>query len=79
MATISAFSMPGRSLIEAAIARAVDNGMSRIELTVRADNHVAQALYRSLGFEFEGTQRKAWRLRGEYFDVHHMALLKGEE
>lgn len=65
----------GRQLIEAAIAKACERGVKRIELTVHSANTNAQALYKSVGFEFEGTQRRGWHLDGQYFDVHHMARL----
>ena len=66
----------GRKLITAALAKARARGITRVELTVRADNLVAQSLYKSLGFAVEGLQHKAWQLRGEYFDVNHMALVE---
>ncbi|PZQ70540.1 MAG: GNAT family N-acetyltransferase, partial [Variovorax paradoxus] len=44
----------GRALLQAALARAWDCGFTRIELTVREDNHRARALYESLGFAHEG-------------------------
>ena len=66
----------GRKLMETAIAKAKLRGLTRIGLTVRADNLVAQSLYKSMGFVVEGTQRKGWQLRGEYFDVYHMALVE---
>lgn len=66
----------GKALIQAAIAKAVDQGLSRIELTVHSENLVAQALYRSVGFVHEGTQRQGWRIDGQYFDVHYMARLQ---
>ena len=65
----------GRELITAAIAGAKAQGLSRIELTVHSENTVGQSLYRSVGFVHEGTQHQAWCLDGQYFDVHHMALL----
>ena len=47
----------------------------RIELTVFTDNEGAIKLYRSLGFEHEGTHR-AYALRnGEFVDAHCMARL----
>jgi ribosomal protein S18 acetylase RimI-like enzyme len=65
----------GRQLILAAIEGATQKGLRRIELTVHADNRVAQSLYRSVGFEHEGIQRRGWCLDGVYFDVHYMARL----
>jgi len=50
-------------------------GLLRVELTVYADNHRAQALYRRFGFEEEGRHR-AFALRdGEYVDALAMARL----
>jgi putative acetyltransferase len=52
------------------------SGYRRIELTVYTDNARAIALYRSHGFEHEGTLR-AYGLRdGAYADVHLMARLR---
>jgi ribosomal protein S18 acetylase RimI-like enzyme len=65
----------GTALITAALGKASDKGLSRVELTVHAENIVAQSLYKKVGFEFEGTQRRGWCLRGQYFDVHYMARL----
>ena len=62
----------GKQLILATIASAARKGLRPIELTVHSENHVAQALYKSVGFEYEGTQRRGWCLDGAYFDVHHM-------
>lgn len=63
-----------RSAIEAAWAR----GLRRIELTVRADNPSARALYERMGFQHEGLQRAAFRVDGLDIDMHAMALLRRE-
>lgn len=65
----------GKKLITAAISRASDKGLRRIELTVHSENLVAQTLYKSVGFEYEGTQRRGWCLDGACFDIHHMARI----
>lgn len=65
----------GEALMRAAIAQARKAGMSRIELTVRADNARAIALYRRIGFVDEGVKRKAIFVDGRYLDVVCMALL----
>ena len=66
----------GRALMEALIAHARATGLERVELYVRTDNPRAIALYRSLGFEHEGTRRRFVRLPdGTYVDDHVMALL----
>jgi ribosomal protein S18 acetylase RimI-like enzyme len=66
----------GRALIQAAIGKAADQGLSRIELTVHSENRVAQELYRSMGFVHEGTQREGWCLDGRCFDVYSMAKIQ---
>lgn len=65
----------GRRLIGAALAAATARGMTRVELTVHADNVAAQTLYRSVGFETEGLLRRAWCLDGQHHDVWLMARL----
>jgi ribosomal protein S18 acetylase RimI-like enzyme len=66
----------GRRLIEAALARADERGLARVELTVHAENVAGQALYRSVGFELEGVLRNGWCLDGRFFDVQAMARLR---
>ena len=65
----------GRRLVEACIAKAWAQGITRIELEVRADNEPAIGLYRSLGFEQEVVKRRAMRFDGVYFDALLMSLL----
>ena len=65
----------GRALITKAIESASERGLPRIELTVHTENLAAQLLYRSVGFNQEGTHSKAWLIDGVYFDVHSMARL----
>ena len=66
----------GRRLMEAAIAKAWSNGLTRIELTVRDDNLNAKALYESLGFQVEGLRRRGSVVGDEVHDVWSMALLR---
>lgn len=66
----------GTALVKAAVDLA-DNWLHllRLELTVWADNEVAQRLYARHGFVLEGTH-KAYALRhGKYVDAHAMARL----
>jgi len=50
--------------------------ITRLELTVYADNARAMALYRKFGFEVEGTH-KAYALRdGQYVDAICMARIR---
>ena len=65
----------GEALMRSALEQARTRGLTRIELTVRADNERAIALYRKIGFLDEGVKRKAIRVDGRYIDVVCMALL----
>jgi putative acetyltransferase len=67
----------GTAMVVDAIARLRGEGVSRVELLVEADNAQAIRFYRDLGFEHEGTQRKAYKRAGEahYVDELMMALL----
>jgi putative acetyltransferase len=67
----------GRPLMQHAIERAWASGLSRIELTVRADNLNAKALYERLGFVTEGRLRQSFKVDGEYHDACVMGLLRG--
>lgn len=66
----------GAKLMQATIAAAWSRGFTRIELTVRADNTNAKALYERFGFETEGFMRHAFRIDGRYHDSYCMALLQ---
>jgi ribosomal protein S18 acetylase RimI-like enzyme len=66
----------GRQLMQTTIDAAWQCGITRIELTVREHNANAIALYRSLGFEFEGLHRNAVRIDGQYQNVYAMALVR---
>ena len=66
----------GRRLVQAAIDAALAYGFTRIELSVRADNPQAIALYERMGFAHEGRQRDAFWVDGAYCDVLNMALLQ---
>jgi ribosomal protein S18 acetylase RimI-like enzyme len=64
----------GRALVSALIEHARAAGLLRLELYVRADNPRAIALYRSLGFEHEGTRARFVRLPdGTFVDDWIMA------
>jgi ribosomal protein S18 acetylase RimI-like enzyme len=64
----------GRRLLVETLAQA--HGLRRIELIVRADNTAAIALYRSCGFELEGTCRSYLRHDGLEHDALLMARLQ---
>lgn len=65
----------GSRLLAATLSRADARGFRRAELVVRADNHVAIALYRRYGFDEEGRCRQYLRLHGEDHDALLMARL----
>ena len=65
----------GKPLMQAALDAAQAYGFTRVELSVRADNARAIALYRRLGFVQEGLQRAAFLVDGRYFDLCVMALV----
>lgn len=69
----------GRQLLQACIAKAWANGLTRIELEVRADNHHAVRLYEGLGFRREGLKRRGLCIEGEHHDTLTMALLRDEQ
>ncbi|WP_407351131.1 GNAT family N-acetyltransferase [Luteimonas sp. R10] len=66
-----------RSILEAAIARLHSEGVTRVELTVEADNPRAIGFYGKLGFVHEGTLRSAYKRSGDahYTDELLMARL----
>lgn len=66
----------GEKMMRSAIEAAWASGLTRIELTVRADNLGAKALYERLGLVVEGQHSRAFRVDGEYADGCSMALLR---
>ena len=67
----------GRAILTIVLNMLRDEGFRRVELFVASDNARAIGLFRSFGFEMEGTLRKYFS-RGskkELFDEHIMALL----
>lgn len=66
----------GKMLMQATLAKAWAMGFSRIELTVRADNLHAKALYERMGFKTEGLNRRAFCVDGKFHDAYSMALLR---
>jgi len=66
------------SAMMAALVEVADDwlDLQRLELTVHVDNERAIRLYRSFGFELEGTLRADAFRGGAYVDSHIMARLK---
>lgn len=69
----------GNALLAASIEAAKARGLTRIELTVRADNDPARRLYEKFGFVVEGRMRRHMLVDGEYRDSELMSLLVGAE
>lgn len=65
----------GTRLFEAMEAWARQKGLHRLELTVMTHNERAIALYKKMGFEFEGTLRHNLFIDGQYVDEYTMAKL----
>lgn len=68
----------GKKLLQTAIQKAEQKGLTRIELTVREKNKSAIALYKKFGFEIEGIHKKGVCIDGKYENHLCMALLLGD-
>ena len=65
----------GYRLLTAAVAKAIANGLTRIELEVLSSNAAALSLYRKFGFEEEGVKRMARCIDGIWDDLVVMSLI----
>lgn len=65
----------GLALIRATLNAARERGFTRIELTVRADNPTAKALYEKSCFAIEGLCRNHMHVDGVYCDSYLMAVV----
>ncbi|CAA0105179.1 L-amino acid N-acetyltransferase AaaT [BD1-7 clade bacterium] len=63
----------GSALLSTALSHAWQTGLKRIELEVFADNEVAIHLYKTNGFNIEGTKRFARYSDEHYQDIVQMA------
>lgn len=63
----------GRRLLQAAVERARESGLEKIELEVFASNTAAIGLYRGFGFREEGRRSRGRLVDGAYDDVLQMA------
>lgn len=63
----------GEALLTQVMELAEQQGVTRMELEVFANNFSAIALYQKLGFTLEGTKIKAVNLNGQFLDMHAMA------
>ncbi|WP_068786165.1 GNAT family N-acetyltransferase [Paenibacillus phocaensis] len=65
----------GRALMRELLVRAKQlNGLEQLNLTVVSANGQARRLYESVGFRTFGTERRALKWDGVYFDEDYMAL-----
>jgi ribosomal protein S18 acetylase RimI-like enzyme len=65
----------GRQLLSACLTKARFNGITRVELEVRADNERAIKLYERMGFGREALKRHGMRFDGVYHDSIQMSLI----
>jgi RimJ/RimL family protein N-acetyltransferase len=63
-----------RMLLESIVAHARATAVLQIHLAVHTENPRAQRLYRSLGFEPYGLERRAVRVADRFYDEEHMVL-----
>lgn len=69
----------GRRLMNKAIEFFDESSLHRLEIMVVKDNERAVHLYRSLGFEEEGTLKEFHRIDDKYYDVLVMAIVKNDK
>jgi RimJ/RimL family protein N-acetyltransferase len=66
----------GQRLFFALDAWACEAGVTRLELTVMTHNTRALHLYEKVGFEIEGTRRKALMVDGQPVDEYYMGRIR---
>jgi RimJ/RimL family protein N-acetyltransferase len=67
----------GPQMLDGLIARAFgEMDLHKLWLIVRRDNRRAQAMYLRAGFEFEGTLRDEYCVKGKFFDMVRMGILR---
>jgi RimJ/RimL family protein N-acetyltransferase len=64
----------GSILMETIIGWARENGLRKLNLTVREGNVRAAHLYRKFGFKKEGTQKRGLRIKSRFYDLYYMGL-----
>jgi len=68
----------GRRLLQAVLERAAAiEGLEQIALSVSTTQDAAMTLYRSLGFESFGCERRSLKIGDRYFDEEYMVLRLG--
>jgi len=67
----------GPQMLDGLIERAFgEMDLHKLWLIVRRDNRRAQAMYLRAGFEFEGTLRDEYCVKGKFFDMVRMGILR---
>lgn len=64
----------GSQLLKAALAKAKEFGLEKVELSVYTTNTAAVALYKKFGFVQEGLIKNYRKLDGQYFDCYIMGV-----
>ncbi len=65
----------GTKLFEELIKWALENSLTRLELTVMTNNEAAICLYKKMGFKIEGLKEKSLFVDGKYIDEYYMSKL----
>lgn len=65
----------GTKLFEQLEKWAIENGITRLELTVMVHNDTAIRLYKKMGFKIEGVKERSLIIDGKYIDEYYMAKL----
>ncbi|PYZ94618.1 GNAT family N-acetyltransferase [Salipaludibacillus keqinensis] len=69
----------GTELMDEAEDWAVQQGVTRLELTTMVHNEAALALYKKKGYEVEGLKRQSLMMNGEALDEYYLAKLLNNE
>lgn len=67
----------GKKLFEMLEKWAIENNVTRLELTVVKGNEGAVKLYKKMGFKIEGIKEKSMIVDGEYVDEYYMGKIIG--
>jgi len=65
----------GTNLFEELNKWALENGITRLELTVMTSNDIAISLYKKMGFKIEGLKEKSILVDGKYVDEYYMSKI----
>ncbi len=65
----------GTKLLETAELWAMENEITKLELTVMTHNHKAFGLYKKMGYEVEGIKRNSVKIDGVLYDEYYMGKI----